>query len=119
MKKSSILFSLTFFFIISSATVFAQDVEVQAVSKATPKWISALGYWIVEGNIHTPKHNIVYFYNNNHVRVYKETLDGIVINLKKRKTKMRLKKLVDQTVTAYVQKQKGSENEMLVKNLIK
>ncbi len=44
-------------------------------------------------------------------------MDGHVLNLNKRRTKMRLKKMVEQKVTAYVQKQKETEDQMGVSTL--
>jgi hypothetical protein len=102
-----------------SATAFAQKNITETTTHSTPKWISKMGFWIIESNINRPKHNIVYFYNNHNILVYKETTDGFVLDLDRRRTKMRLKKLVDQTVMAYAQKQSAAENEMLVANQIK
>jgi hypothetical protein len=42
-----------------------------------------------------------------------KTIDGMVININKRRTKMRLKKLVDQTVTTFARHQQVAENQML------
>ncbi len=118
MKKQRLLFGLFLLFIVESATSFAQD-ERQAVAHSTSKCVSKLGYWVIESNVNTPKHNIVYFYNNDNVLVYNETIDGDVLNLNKRRTKMRLKKMVEQKVTAYVETQKESEDQMRMANLSK
>ena len=119
MKKTLYTLAFTMMLACFSATAFAQDDATETTTHAIPKWVSKMGYWMVETNINTPKHNIVYFYNNDNVMVYKETMDGVVLKLDKRRTKMRLKKLVDQTVTAYHQKQIATENGMLVVNQIK
>ena len=58
----------------------------------TPRWVSDKGFWQIETNIKTPAKNIVYFYNNNNVLIYKENVDGVVFDLEKRRVKMRLKK---------------------------
>ncbi|MGE5105912.1 MAG: hypothetical protein ACM3H8_00070, partial [Sphingobacteriales bacterium] len=67
----------------------------------------------------TPDKSVVYFYTNDNVLVYKEKMNGVVLNLKKRKTKMQLKQVLEQSVYAYEQKHHSSENEMWVANTIK
>ncbi len=119
MTKNLFIACLALALAFSSATSFAQEENTEPIAHHTPKWVSTTGYWVAESNINTPKHNTLYFYNNDDVLVYKETMDGVVLKLNKRRIKMRLKKLVDQTVTAYAQKQTAAENEMLVAKLIK
>ena len=118
MKK--ILFAISFTLTLSfvSVAALAQN-EDETTSNPTPKWISENGYWVIESNIHTPKLNIIYFYNNDGVLVYKENVDGIVINLKKRSVKMNLKRVLEQSLIAFKENQKATENEMLVINRIK
>lgn len=121
MKKIFFAISFTLSLSFFSVVVFAQS-EEEATEKTvspTPKWVSEKGYWVVESNIQTPKVNIIYFYNNDNILLYKENVNGLVINLKKRRVKMGLKKVLDQSVIAFNQKQKSAENEMLVMNLIK
>ena len=86
---------------------------------SVPKWVSDNGYWVVESNIHTPKTNTIYFYNNENVMVYKEKLVGVTLKTKKTAVKMKLKKVLDQSVTAYNKRQIAGENEMLVINLLR
>ena len=121
MKK--IFFAISFTLLLSffSVAVFAQSEEeaTETTVNPTPKWVSEKGYWVVESNIHTPKVSIIYFYNNDNVLLYKENVNGMVINLKKRRVKMGLKKVLEQSVLAFNQKQKAAENEMLVMNVIK
>ena len=114
MKKQAFLFVFVVLFSCTTSLGFSQNYTQKITQQALPKWVSTIGYWVVESNVYVPRHHIVYLYNNDNMLVYKETLDGITLKLKKRKTKMQLKKLVDQTVLAYLQKQKGSEDEMLV-----
>ena len=116
MKK---IFFATAFTLLFLSTSFAQSEEQETPAYPTPKWISEKGYWIVETNIHTPGKNILYFYTNNNVLVYKEKVDGIVINLKKRSVKLSLKKALEQSITAYNQHYRMVENEMLVINMIR
>ncbi len=102
MKKMSLAISLSCLFFVAAA---------QEKTNHTPKWISNTGYWVVESNIKTPETSIVYFYNNNQVLVYKENLDGVRLQLNRRKIKMRLKKVLEQAVYAYEQKKFIPENE--------
>ncbi|MFT3935127.1 MAG: hypothetical protein QM726_15980 [Chitinophagaceae bacterium] len=90
-----------------------------AIAQGSPKWATENGYWVVETNMHMPKSNIVYFYNLKNELVYKEKIDGMVIKVNKRKVKMNLKKVLEQSLVAYEAKHKSMENEMLVATLIK
>lgn len=74
----------------------------QGYNKAkTPRWVSDKGFWQIETNIKTPAKNIVYFYNNNNVLIYKENVDGVVFDLEKRRVKMRLKRALETAITAW------------------
>lgn len=121
MKKIVFATSFTLLLNFFSVAVFAQISEetIETTAYATPKWVSDIGYWVVESNIYTPKVNIVYFYNNDNLMVYKENVNGVVINLKKRRVKMGLKKALKQSILAFNQKPRSTENKMLVVNLIK
>lgn len=94
-----------------SVIAFAQD-------NTTPKWISKNGYWIIENNIHTPKSNVVKFYNNENTMIYSEKLEGVRLNVKKQKTLVRLKKALDQSLLAW-QKMQDPKEGQLVKNIFK
>ena len=84
--------------IIASSTIFAQEHYTKA---KVPKWVSEKGFWQIESNIHTPEKNIVYFYNNDNVLVYKEKVDGVVFDLQKKSVKMRLKRALEAAVVAW------------------
>lgn len=118
MKKILLTINLIAVFSFFSAVSFAQA-EAETTATQAPKWVSENGYWVIESNINTPKLNTVYFYNNSNVLVYKEKVDGVVLNIKKRRVKMNLRKVLDQAIIAFNTKQKAAENEMLVMNLIK
>lgn len=79
-----------------------------------PKWLSQKGYWIVESNIKTPKSSVIYFYNNDNVMVYKENVEGLKVKINRTKVKMSLKKILEQSVTAWEQKHISRENDYLV-----
>ena len=79
-----------------------------------PKWISDKGYWIIESNIKTPKNSIIHFHNNQNILVYREKIEGIIINLEKRKVLMNLKKVLEQSATAWEKGHLMKENGMLL-----
>lgn len=85
----------------------------------TTKWLSRKGYWMVESNVKTPKSSIIYFFNNDNVMVYKERVDGIRLKISKTKTRMRLKDILEQSVTAWEQKRICPENTFLVATALK
>ena len=62
---------------------------------SSPRWISEKGFWQIESNIQTPKNNIVYFYNNDRVLVYKEHVNNVTLDLSKKRVRMRLKKALE------------------------
>jgi hypothetical protein len=120
MKKNLFALMLTAFFSVATVSVFAQYTEEETTTvNSIPKWVSANGYWVVETTTANPSTSTLYFYNNDQVLVYKEKVDDFVFNLKKRSIKMRLKKVLDQSVVAYEQRKQAAENEMWVMNVLK
>lgn len=99
--------------LIISSTLKAQE-EEQARAPRTPKWVSEKGYWVVESNVKTPYHSIIHFYNNDNVLVYREKVDGVKINLDQKRTKMKLKKILEQSVVAWEYNHSTRENEAWV-----
>ena len=112
MKKQ--LFVTLFLGLLLQATLFAQTKP-----QATPEWVSAKGWWVVESNIHTPKVNIVYFYNNDGVLVYKEKIEGLRINPAKKTIRMQLKQVLESAVVTWEKEHQLKENESLVLNSLR
>ena len=75
--------------------------QEQSNTPRNPRWVSEKGYWVVESNIKTPENSIVYFYTNDHKLVYTEKVNGVVLNTSKRKTRVKLKKVLDKVVNAW------------------
>ena len=100
-------------------TAFSLTCSAQEEIRCTPKWVSPNGYWVVESNNKTPLSSIIYFYNNDNQVIYKEKLEGIRINIKKRKTLMGLRKILEASVVAWNTKQSPGENRLLVDNAFK
>jgi hypothetical protein len=101
------------FFSLSS---FAQE---RVVTTPAPRWVSDKGYWVVESNTHSPLNHTVWFYNNDNVLIYKEAVAGIKLNTAKRKVKMKLKKVLEVSVTAWEQKSPMEENKRYVSAIMK
>jgi hypothetical protein len=89
-----------------------------AAKRSVPKWISDKGFWVVESNIETAANCTLYFYNNQKELVYKEEVRGKPINLTKRKTKMILKKVLEQSVQDFDRDHRPAQNEMRVMGLL-
>ncbi len=92
--------------------------SITGTAQRAPKWVCNNGYWVVQSNLKQPQSNMVYFYNNHHELLYKEQVEGVVIRLQKRRVKMQLKKVLDQSLLAYEAQHKYLGNEKLVAALI-
>lgn len=119
MKKNLSAMFLSLLLSLIATAAFAQQEEETVTPPPVPKWVSEKGYWVIESSKAKPSNNTLFFYNHDHVLVYKEKVDGFVFNINKRSIKMRLKKVLDQSVLAYEQKRTASENEMWVMNLLR
>ncbi len=115
MKKNLRTLILLVLFSITSIIAIAQESETAV--KATPKWISDKGYWVIESNIKTPTTSVVNFYNTANVLIYSEKVEGVRLNIKRKQTCMRLKKALDQSLIAWEKLQPN--NEQLVKTIFK
>lgn len=114
MKKSLLLLAMIYIVSIAGS---AQLLNAAAKRNA-PKWLSDKGFWVVESNIETTASCTLYFYNNQKQLVYKEEVNGKVINLTKRKTKMILKKVLEQSVQNFDRDHRLAQNEMRVMGLL-
>lgn len=99
MKKLIITLCIPLALFLRPVTGWAQEEPV--APHPVPDWVSDKGHWQVETNIRSPWNSIIYFYNNDGIMVYKENVDGISLNLQKKSTLRRLKKLLDRSVTAW------------------
>ena len=88
--------------ILLSAGLFAQATVRKEKSKpGIPAWVSDMGYWVVESNIHFPKTHEVSFYTHDNLLMYKERLEGVKLNPEKRSVKMKLKKTLESSVLSW------------------
>jgi len=84
-------------FVICANIVIAQD-EDAYIKPVPPKWAVKNGFWVIETNTHTPESSIVRFYTNDQELIYTARVDGIVLNVKKRKTLVKLKRALDKVI---------------------
>lgn len=104
-----IMFALLSFVAVAS---YAQEKTV------SPKWVSNKGFWVIEGNKKQPKTKVIRFYNNDNILVYKETLTKVKLNPDKRKVKMKLKKVLEESVEAWQRSREPSEELAYVKTIL-
>ncbi|WP_207493151.1 hypothetical protein [Aridibaculum aurantiacum] len=93
---STLLFTIL---VTGSQSSFAQEQEQQKTTKC--KWVSDKGFWIVESNINDKTWATIHFYNNDNQRIYSEMVDGRSINIKKKRTLMKLKHALDSALVAW------------------
>ncbi|MFL9482793.1 hypothetical protein ACI6Q2_08430 [Chitinophagaceae bacterium LWZ2-11] len=105
--------------LITFTTSKAQEETSVTPEKEKCAWVSDKGYWTVESNIKTPKHAIVYFYNNSSQLVYKEVIEGIKINLHRESVKIKLTKAMEEAVWAWNFEKPKKEDEQIVASLFK
>ena len=98
--------------LLFQASIFAQ-------SKGSPEGVSEKGWWVIENNVHTPKKNIVYFYNNDGILVYKEKIEGIRINPSSKSTRLQLKQVLESAVVTWEKKHTLQEDQALVANSLR
>lgn len=84
---------------------------------SVPKYVSEKGYWVVESNVKDKKNHTIWFYNNDDQVIYKETVTGVKLNTNSRKTKMKLKNVLETAVIAWERsnKTKYLEDQGLVR----
>jgi hypothetical protein len=114
MKQNIKRFAAALALSLITLCTFAQDEQ-----PSIPDWVSDKGHWVVETNAHSPLNHIIWFYNNDNVLVYKETLTGVKLNLERRKTKMKLKRVLESSVTAWESKKVSTEEKAWVKMAFK
>ena len=95
-KNALLLFATVF------ATLNAQSQlsETENIPKP-PSWCSDKGYWVVQSNVKTPDQSLVSFYTVDGKLVYVETVNGVVLDCTKRKTLMKLKRVLEKVVDTF------------------
>jgi hypothetical protein len=108
MKRQLKKYVVVFIFLLSGFFAFGQ----QAMQKQ-PGWVSANGYWVVEGNIHSPLQHTVRFYNNDHLLVGRKDLSGTRLNINKRRVKMKLKEMLETSLLAWEKTKRNQGTEVV------
>ncbi len=115
MQRLNSIIAITAIIFFTANTATAQ----QGNHSRSKKWISENGYWVIEGNINSPKTNIFYCYNNNDSLIYTEKIVGARINLRKKTTLKKLRALLDNSLlvndTANIAKEEGALVETILK----
>ena len=75
--------------------------SLSTFSAHAQRWLSDKGFWVVESNVKMPREYIIYFYNNEKQLMYKEHLKGVTLSVNRRKTRKRLERVLEQSVTAW------------------
>jgi len=91
--------------ILSAGLIYCQN-----NSHPSPPWVSDQGYWVEETNIHSPMSHVIRFYNNENVLIYTQQLEGVKLDIHKRKVKMKLKKALE---TALLLSEQNKKPEMI------
>jgi len=105
--KRLISFSVVVLFLfIGSNIAFAQTSK-----KATG---NSNGFWVIESNVKTPKQSTVLFYNNQQDLVYKETVAGKKLNIRKDKVCRQLNNVLQQSIVAWTKDQVVKENQQWI-----
>jgi hypothetical protein len=89
-----------FFTIILLFFAFVANAQ-ETIETTAPKWVPADGYWVAESNKANKHQATMYFYNNDHTLIYKETIAHRRFNLNKRRTLMHLKSVLDTAIALH------------------
>jgi len=100
MKATKIIVLLCL--LILELTVTAQNRNV----KVKP-WVCTNGFWVVESNLKAPLLNKVRFYTNSGLLMEEKEMNGVKLNVKKRKVKIALKQMLETVMLAWEQQHKS------------
>ena len=93
--------------------LFAASTNAQTKEDRAP-WASEKGYWVVESNARTPLQHSIRFYTNDNVLVYSENVEGIRMHPDRKKVKMKLKEVLEQSVSAWEQNKTETKDKNYV-----
>src|SRR5918993_1352466 len=95
-EKSLLLLAMLFTVLCAQAQVGRTESSVKP-----PRWCSDKGYWVMESNVKTPDQSTVSFYRVDGKLIYVEKVKGVVLDCSKRKTLMKLKRVLEKVVDSY------------------
>ncbi|MBS1921658.1 MAG: hypothetical protein JST17_15530 [Bacteroidetes bacterium] len=82
-------------------------------------WASEKGYWMVESTVQNPLSHLIRFYNNENELIHSEQLNGVKLNMDKKRTKMKLKKALEAAVYLYGQHEEPAEIKNYVVKILR
>ncbi len=103
---------LAYLLLMTFLLLVAAGIDARAQQQQPPA--TAEGFWVLESNVKTPETTIAYFYNNDQVLVYKEKIEGVRLNVNKRKTVKQLNAVLQQALTAWKNEKAVRENKGLL-----
>lgn len=103
--KKTFLFPQLILILFFCASAYAQD----RIPMPEP-------YWVIESNVKTPKHSVVFFYSTNHDVMYKETIDGKKLNINRPRIRRLLNRSLKEVTLAWkTDKQMKADGLLLAK----
>lgn len=118
MKKVFLSISIAACLTLAAVAVKAQERKVIYIP-AVPEWAPKQGFWVVESSKQSPRQSTIYFYNDDKVLVYKESVDGSRLKLKKEKVKLRLKKVLETALAEWSRNQQAMADSQWVANALR
>ena len=103
---------LTYLLLLTLMLLLAAGID--AAAQKVPLAKVNKGFWVLESNIKTPETTIAYFYNKDHILVYKERIEGVKLNLGKRKTRKQLNAVLHQSLAAWENEKVLKQNSQLL-----
>jgi hypothetical protein len=114
-----VLNSIVLVLLLSFVSVISFAQEEEQVVPTKSKWVSDKGYWVIESNKSNPKSAVIHFYNNDNTEIYSEQVEGVKLNVAKRKTLKLLKTALEASLLAWEKVQLFQSNDGLVMNMMK
>lgn len=89
----------------AAVTIFSFSAKAQEQdddnTPVKPRWSSEKGYWVVETTLQNPKNAIVHIYSNTNQLIYSENVTGVVLDTRKVKILMKLKRATEKAVRVW------------------
>ncbi|HEX8328479.1 MAG TPA: hypothetical protein VF629_13130 [Hymenobacter sp.] len=103
--KTRLFFCMSLFLLLNCGTALAQT---------APNASSATGYWNTETNLTTRDYTIVRFYNDQDHLLYQERLDGVCLDLSRRRVRRRTSAKLNAALQQVLQDPSASRSLNLV-----
>jgi hypothetical protein len=100
--------------VIFSLVLVALSLLSFSIASAQDVKPSCNPYWVVEGNVKTPKQSTVYFYSADHQLMYKEQVEGRKLNIRRKKVVQQLNEALKETAVVWSTEKQVKENEQIL-----